>query len=85
MPRLQWTKIKQGYTSNLDPGMLRSQAKVEKMIPRTKKFRIPLMRMNFLLNDASRIKKEDFSITGDIVIMKDVSQEENFEKAAEFH
>jgi hypothetical protein len=53
-----------------------SQAKVKKMTHRTKKCRMPLAEDEFYSMMHKGLRKEDFSITGDIIIVKDVSQEE---------
>jgi hypothetical protein len=46
------------------------------MAHRTKKFRIPLAEDEFYSMINQGLRKEDFNIIGDIIIVKDVSQEE---------
>jgi hypothetical protein len=52
-----------------------SQVKVEKMPQKTKKYRVPITENDFYLMMHRGLRNEDFTITGDIIIVKDVSQE----------
>jgi hypothetical protein len=46
------------------------------MAHRTKKYRMPLAEDEFYSMIQKGLQKDDFSITGDIIIVKEVSQEE---------
>jgi len=72
----EWVKIKQGYTSNLESRDVGSRTKAEKMISRTKKLKIPVKENEFCSMMHKGLPKESFRIIGDIVIVKDVSEDE---------